>query len=278
MISDLKTILYNVLGGIIVAALTALYISFRNRLNSRNLQRLLGFQFRPQNTVRITYGRLLLPPLRNSQNQIIPHPYVKAPRTGGALPLQGTFSIEHPISECEIRATSYITSLLSSPGNLRLLIVADIEVDDLLDSSFVSIGGPGSNYKTADILNSTANIFIRMSHDKFYLPSGSELPYDCDRTADHGIILRITPPEFPTHSWIVCAGLGEWGSSGSSWYLANRWKTLISQIHPLAYRLGFISIPDFLAIVRVIPGQDQSARIVALYRKSKGQVKEINLA
>jgi len=36
--------------------------------------------------------------------------------------------------------------------------------------------------------------------------------------------LAETPADFPNHSWIVCAGLGEWGTSGTAWYLAHRWR------------------------------------------------------
>ena len=273
---EFKSILHNILGGIIVSVLTAIYMICRHRLRSYHLQRLLGFHFSPDTEVRIAYGQLLLPQLHTASNQPITHPYVKPPRRGGALPLHGTFSIEHPVSECEIRASTYIASLLGLPGVLRTSLVSDIECDPLVDSNFVSFGGPGSNYKTADILASTVNIFVQMSHNSFSLPSGQSLPYTCTRDADHGFILRITPPEFPEHSWIVCAGLGEWGTSGSAWFLAHRWKLLVALIHPLAYRSGFMRIPDFLAIVRVVPGQDQSAKLEAVYRNSKGQVKKIN--
>jgi hypothetical protein len=68
-----------------------------------------------------------------------------------------------------------------------------------------------------------------MSLNGFSLPTGVNLPFTCSNEADHGFILRITPPEFPTRSWIVCAGLGEWGTSGSSWFLANKWQELVEK-------------------------------------------------
>jgi hypothetical protein len=275
MNEDAKAILYNILGGIIVSALTALYVYLRNKLNRYHLQRLLGYQLRDHTQVRIVYGQLTLPPLQNSTGQVITHPYVKAPRRGGALPLQGTYSITYPVSECEVRASTYLTSMLSSPGNLRPLVVSDIEVDALLDSNLITLGGPGSNFKTADILASPANLFIQMTHAGLSTVSGESLPFGCNQTNDHGFILRITPPQFPQRSWIACVGLGEWGTSGSAWFLANKWRQLLSAIHPLAYLSGVASIPDFVAIVRVIPGQDQSADIAALYRKSGNVIKKV---
>ena len=275
MNQDTKSIFYNIIGGIIVSVLTATYVYLRHKLNRYHLQRLLGYRLRPEPEVRIVYGQLTLPPMQHQSRQDITHPYVKAPRGGGVLPLQGTYSITHPVSECEVRASTYLTSILSSPGALRPHVVSDVEVNALLDSNLITLGGPGSNYKTADILASQANLFINMAHAGLSLVSGGTLPFGCNQTNDHGFILRITPPQFPQRSWIACAGLGEWGTSGSAWFLANKWRELLTTIHPLAYLSGFASIPDFVAIIQVIPGQDQSAEIVSLYRGSGNAIKKV---
>jgi len=275
MNADARSLLWNVLGGIIVSILTALVVYFRYKLRAYQLQRLTGFRFKDELQVQITYGQLLLPPIIDSRGKRISHPYVKPERRGGALPLQGTYSIELPVSECEVRASTYVAALFGLKGILRTSLASDIESDRLLDSNFVSLGGPGSNYKTADILASPANIFIRMTHTGFALPNGQQLPYGCTNEVDHGFILRITPPDFPHRSWIVCAGLGEWGTSGSAWYLAYRWKKLVRSIHPIAYWSGVMRIPDFSVIVRVIPGQDQSPHIEAMYRNASGRCKRV---
>ena len=272
---DIKSILYNVFGGIIVSILTIIVVATRYVLSAYQLQRLLGFHFRPETQVRIIYGQLLLPTCQNASGQNITHPYVKAPRRGGAVPLQGSYSIEHPVSECEVRASTYLAGLFGLHRGINPMLVSDIDADSILDSTFLSLGGPGSNYKTADILASETNIFITMLHNRLYLRSGEDLGLECSREGDYGFILRITPPEFPWHSWIVCAGLGEWGSSGSAWFLAHKWKILIKKVHPIVYWCGFLGIPDFLAIMKVVPGQDQSARIVSIYRRSKGKALKV---
>ena len=270
MNSDAKSLLWNVAGGIIVAILTSIYVHLRYALQAYHLQRLVGFRFKRHERVRIIYGQLLLPPL-NVGGRLISHPYVKPHRTGGALPLQGTYSIEHPVSECEVRASTYVASLFGLNGILQTSVMSDIESHEVLDANLVSLGGPGSNYKTADILASSANVFIRMTHTRFELPTGQPLPYIPSSDIDYGFILRITPADFSNHSWIVCAGLGEWGTSGTAWYLAHRWKRLVHFIHRLAYWSGVMRIPDFLAIVRVVRGQDQSAHLEAVYRNVSGQ-------
>ena len=274
MDADTKSLLFNVIGGIIVSVLTAIYVGARHRFSSYHLQRLLGFQFKTDTEIRMAYGQILLPSLTDQSGRPITHPYIKPPRRGGT-PLVESYSIEHPISESEVRASTYIAALLGLSGKLRPLLVSDTEASSLLDSNFISFGDRGSNYKTADVLASKANIFIRMSPNGFSLPTRVNLPFTCSNEADHGFILRITPPEFPARSWIVCAGLGEWGTSGSCWFLANKWQELIERIYPMAYWSGVMHIPDFMAMIRVRPGQDQSARMVALYRNDKGQIKTV---
>jgi len=272
MNADVKSVLWNVVGGFLVGILTAAFTYFRYRLRLYHLQRLIGFSFRRETEVHITYGRLFLPLPVDAQGEPITHPYRKPPRADGAQPVQESYSIEHPVSGGEVRASTYIASLLGSPRTIRQSLVSDIEVDALLDSNFVSLGGPGSNYKTADILASPANIFLPIPPANFTLPGQALF---VNGNADYGCILRIRPPEFPQHSWIVCAGLGEWGTSGSAWYLAHRWRNLIRSIHPFAYRSGFMRVPDFLAIIRVVRGQDQSASIEAIYRNVSGQSQRI---
>jgi len=274
MDADIKSLLFNVVGGIIVSILTAIYIAVHHQFRLYHLQRLLGFQFKKSTEIRMAYGQLLLPPLIDKSGQPITHPYIKAQCYGRTLSTPESYSIEHPISECEVRASTYIAALFGLPGNLRPLLVSDTEASSLLDSNFISFGGPGSTYKTADALASSTNIFIRMAPNGFSLPSGERLPFTCSGEVDHGFILRITPPEFPARSWIVCAGLGEWGTSGSAWFLAYKWQELIKRIRPVAYWFGVLHIHDFMVMIRVRPGQDQSARMVALYRNDNGKIKK----
>jgi hypothetical protein len=270
MNAGVKSVLWNVVGGILVAAITALFTYLRHRLPLYHLQRLIGFSFRPGTEIRITYAQLFLPHPVDLQGNPDTHPYRKLPRGGGALPVHEGYSIEHPVSGGEVRASAYIASLMGLRPAVRQLLVSDTEVDALLDSNFVALGGPGSNYKTADILASPANIFL--PHNGFTLPDQASF---AGGNTDYGCILRIRPPGFPQRSWIVCAGLGEWGTSGSAWYLAHRWRNLIRSIHPFAYRSGFMRIPDFLAVIRVVRGQDQSANIEAIYRNVSGQSQRI---
>jgi hypothetical protein len=151
--------------------------------------------------------------------------------------------------------------------------VSDIDCDELLEANFICLGC--SNCKTSDVLASNQNIFVQMSGTGWVLVNGQPLSYTCSSVADHGFILRLTPTDHPGYSWIACVGLGEWGTSGAAWYLANRWQTLATQTHPFAFYSGFRKMPDFLAVVRVQPGFNESASPVAIYRNACGRLKEI---
>ncbi len=91
------------------------------------------------------------------------HPYINAARRYSALPSQHK-SIEHPVSEGEIRASTYLAQMFGLRGVLRQLLVSDVQCETIPDSNFVALSG--SNYKTEDILPSRENLFCpRVSDD-----------------------------------------------------------------------------------------------------------------
>jgi hypothetical protein len=77
------------------------------------------------------------------------HPYTKAARRYSALPSQHK-SIEHQISEGEIRASTYLASMFGLRGVLRQLLVSHVHCETISDSNFVAFSG--SYYLTEDIL------------------------------------------------------------------------------------------------------------------------------
>ena len=262
------------LGGIIVSVLTALFVTFRYRLTSYHLQRLLGFRFAPDTCSYYLRSVLAAGVTRSIEQNYHPSICESSETKGVPCLCRAALPWSIRLVNARFAPSTYIASLLGKRGTLRPLFVSDIEANSLWTATLFRWVDPDRTTKRQTFWSSP-EIFLFVCPRRLCLPSGQELPYTCGRDADHGFILRVTPPEFRKRSWIVCAGLGEWGSSGSAWYLANRWETLITLIHPWAYRAGFMPIPDFLAIIRVVPGQDQSARLEALYRKSKGQTKKV---
>jgi len=272
MDADTKSILFNVIGGVIVSILTIIYLWCRHKFKSLHLQRVLGFSF--SLPARITYSQFLPPPFIN-QATGAQHIFPKPPRKGGNPTPTGMFSLSHPVSECEVRGSSYLSSLLSSSSGRLPILLSDTDASALVDSNFLCLGWVGSNYKTADIVSSPRNIFLKKVIDKFVWISGGELPYKCSNEADYGIILRIASPEFPDKAWIVCAGLGEWGTSGAAWFLSNKWQDILKRKETVFYRINPFRFPDFLAIIRVVPEQDESSSLVELYVNKKGQAAKV---
>ncbi|MGA2281799.1 MAG: hypothetical protein ABSG80_16030 [Verrucomicrobiota bacterium] len=269
-----KELLPNILGGCVVALLTVLYLKVHNRLGRFHLTRVLGTALKPDAPLVIAYGKFVLPPLVVNGERIT-HFYRKQPRPGGAVSLVGTFSIENPVSESEVRASTYLARLFGQVKMKDVRLVSDSIAVQSNEGNFVALGGPGTNYKTTDILACTSNIFIEMEHEYFVLKSGERLPYEATPEHDYGFILRIRSPYFPSCSLIACAGLGEWSTSGATWFLSRKWMELMRLGDSWRTIWGFRRQPDFLAIVKIIKGQDDSASLVAYYRNRKGQPEKV---
>jgi len=266
-----SSLIENIIGGVLVSILTVVYVKSRTRLTRFHLNRVIGTIVIDENPVSIAYGQFTLPNLTAANGKPVTHPYIKPPRDKGNLPLIGSYSLEHPVSECEVRGATQIARLFGQAQLYRVQIIPDLDAIQSNSGSCVALGGPGSNYKTADILACKQNVFIRMKHDHFTTALDQRLAYDATFEHDHGFILRIRSPFFPKQSLIVCAGLGEWGTSGAAWFLANKWQALRSHGDSWRTGWGFRCQPDFLVILKVVRGQDDSATLVAYYQNQKGK-------
>lgn len=175
---------------------------------------------------------------------------------------QATFSILKPISEGEVRGIAHLTSRLSLPLRQE---VALSPADTLINRSaihVISLGGPHSNEMTERILRSNANNLAEIRQYDIYSKSTNAVMYTRRDGFDCGLILRVT--EDSGQVWIACAGIGEWGTSGASYFLANKWQLLSSKARHPANIGGFWGTPDFAAVVEVEFGNDESASLVSL--------------
>src|SRR3990172_11321170 len=130
----------------------------------------------------------------------------------------------------------------------------DAETRAILDLDFVSFGGPRSNFKTDDCQSNSGNTLALFDHQnhQFVARSNGQRLIEFEPGFDYGLILKIRPSHFPNRVWFACAGIGEWATSGAAWFLANKWQEIRKEAgrHP------------FAAVIRVRPGQDQSAEMV----------------
>jgi hypothetical protein len=177
-------------------------------------------------------------------------PLAKPSRLGMA------FSAQKVASGCEIRAVAYVVSALMREGGILSNVVTDEFLSDRLDVDFISFGAL-SDLKTLDVFGNSANDLADYDPTQGYFVSKKnrrplyERRIDCD----YGIVLKIHPSQFPNRTWICCAGWGEWGTSGSSYFLARKWREIARQVE---------QGDRFVCVIEVDRLQDESARLLAI--------------
>jgi|SRR5579871_54759 len=165
------------------------------------------------------------------------------------------FSAMQVVSCCEVRAATYlIESAALNAGHVSILSTdEDIATKEQL--SFVSFG-LADNLKTLQLLANAANSFVDFESQVLVSKLSRKLLAQnvAPVRLDHGLILKIRPSSNPEQTWICCAGLHEWGTSGAAWYLANRWRDLHAKF----------GTKPFAVIVKVKWGHDESAEPILM--------------
>ena len=162
-----------------------------------------------------------------------------------------SFSAQRVASACELRAVTYVSSALSVEGGRASRVIGDDSIATKLDIDFISFGVM-NNLLTRNALANSANRFVDYDLKSGFFVSKKDGQPLCEVRAghDYGVILKLHPDQFPKRTWIVCGGVGEWGTSGSAWFLANRWKSLAEKLK---------DDDQFVCIIELQPGQDESA-------------------
>lgn len=248
----LKLILFNIPGGVVAGLITLVVVALGRELiflwNRRKFRQLFGGDVLKGSDFHLVYAQLGLRTVMNGQGNVVTHPYVKP----GEESYGAGFSIDRPVSSCEVRAAKYLAEIIGAVSRQAPMLSSDYDLRKRLDISFVSFGGPKSNYKTRDVIENKGNLLINFDNVNFLSKGSGRIVLHPEQNFDYGLILKIHPTQFPKRVWLICAGLGEWGTSGAAWYLAHKWK----EIHHYAKQ------KPFAIIVRVKDGtnpQDESA-------------------
>lgn len=204
----------------------------------------------------ITYGGLMDSRLAG------PNPptyrYVKKYHDGRAIPFVGPWFLV--IAESEIRGASYLINALGKYRKEPISVENDAAAYGDLDRSFVALGSPSSNEISDLIQREPNNEFLEFRQESsegfiFDKKGGRKfVGFKEPARKDYGMVLRLPNLRFPGHFFFVCAGLGEWGTSGAAWYLATKWRDLLREFGNSPFGIAVeVEIGVDNSTVRVFP-------------------------
>jgi len=209
----------------------------------------------------IVYGALQDPRPRVDTAGNLLLRFQKQFRDGRIIDISGPF--ENIVGDCEIRASGYLAQSIGKEREQTIRIMSDVKAYNDLNYSFIGLGSPASNDISGFIMRESANQFYSfgqvdsqtfieaMPDKKRYFGFQPPAPKDC------AVLMRIRNDRFSEHFFFVCAGLGEWGTSGASWFLATQWENLYKEFKR----------NDFALILEVDIGSDTSTKRIAALRK-----------
>jgi len=251
----LDNLLINIFSFICGIGLTFVCRFITQRYWQKQFKAIFGNDVVNPNGIYLAYSEFVFPSLiYDDSGKEIKWPYRKSiPVIPVSNELPNAFSISNPVSIAEIRAANYLSTLIGKYVKQPVFITSDIQIKDKVNLSFISFGGPGNNHKTNDIIINESNQLIHFDGFR-QMTSVTSKKLILDKNVlinnyDYGLILKIRPNQYPNRTWIMCAGFGEWGTSGAAYYLANNWKDI--------YKWAKNS--NFAIIIKVRHGQDESA-------------------
>jgi hypothetical protein len=155
-----------------------------------------------------------------------------------------------------VRVIAYVSALFSQyrAGGRSIQFQTDEAVASRWDGTFLCFGSSDSNIKTFDIELLRQQTFYNFEFGPGgyrQIRAGNRV-FTIQTKKDYGVLLRLRNPHHSEHWLFVCAGLGEWGTSGSTYYLTDKWSQLYKQ-----HRTS-----SFVKIIEVDIGSDESAREV----------------
>jgi len=168
------------------------------------------------------------------------------------------------ITPCaDTRAMGYLIYSFGENVKLPPTMKSDVDTDIDMNISFISIGGTG-NLKTCDLLEDESHFHEFEFKGESILWRGAKLVNAHD-DVDYRLIIKIHPQSNPERTWICCAGVGEWGTSGAAWFLARRWKDICKwkDIHK------WVNNKPFAVITKTKVGRDESTIPIHTFRNSE---------
>lgn len=245
----LIAIIWNVVGGAIVAGLT-MAVQIINRILRRSSFRKVFGEVEKQDYYLI-YASFLSP----SRETVYYKDRTQVHRCSTSATNLTTIQ-----SVSASRSVNYFAFVIGSNSEIPPRITSDADADSLMDISFISIGGY-TNLKTVDLFDNENNVFLdfNLNQESIVSKTSREAIVHAESEVDYGIIIKISPFANSQRTWICCAGFGEWGTSGAAWWISRNWK----MIHRRA------KSKPFACITRTRVGSDDSTRMVHFFLSAR---------
>jgi hypothetical protein len=251
MTQPLWDIMWNIVGGLVVAVLILFIQWIKKKLNYRAFRQVFG---NDTDDFYIVYPAYESP----SKDTTFQKPPSQVPR-----PSVRTINLTTINSNAATRSVSHLSYAVGNHSNSLPHIRSDIDLDQRMDISFLSVGGL-NNYKSLDVFGNTSNVFLQFGIGGIQSKTLGESIANIEGKMDYGLILKIHPENNPNRTWLCVAGIGEWGTSGASWWLSRHWKTINKRAKK----------KSFACITKTIYGSDDSTSLVHLFL-SKEDVENI---
>ncbi len=154
------------------------------------------------------------------------------------------------VPSASLRAASHLLAEIYTFRRRQIRLVSDSAVSGRREGTFLCFGSSASNGKSLEAEDYSRNRLLHLKGAGFYSHDASIQELQTrNPVKDKGLIQKVYNPGFPGHYYLVCAGLGEWGTSGAAWYLARHWRALNKRF----------ASSEFAVVVEVTPGADESA-------------------
>ncbi len=230
----LVNILLNIAGGIIVVIFDRTVIWAFKKYTGCTFKKIFG---KHTANFKIIYGELF------RANDTSQFPFEK-PGSGYI------FRSSSVIPFSDSRAASYIAFAFHKFTKKSPILLSDESCNSTINFSYCSVGGRNNN-KSTDIIESQLNRFITFGTEAITFKSNDSFNYISNYEIDYCAIIKITEG---SNTKICIAGLGEWGTSGGAWYIANKWRELQK----------IVNNKDFGAVIQVRTKIDDSAKLMSV--------------
>lgn len=243
----LLAVMWNVIGGAVVAGLILAVQGICKKVRRRSFRMIFGKDV--ENVFYLVYPHYESP----SREIEFRKPPSRVPRrTCSATNLSALHST------AATRTVNHLAYEIGSNSITPPRIISDVEADQLMDISFLAIGGH-TNHKSVDIFDNEENKFLDFGHESIVSKESGDSIVMAESKVDYAIILKISPFGNPKRTWLCCSGFGEWGTSGAAWWLSHNWKSIYKKAKNRS----------FACITRTRVGSDDSTRMLHLFLSSE---------